>query len=283
MYLEGNIVFDAESLTQSVTSAIVTYTNNLLPLLWTGLGGNNQIADPLLKHVPQLSETLFANWEEAQIMWDWFSLLPGSPAIGAGPNGSDLGAVNPMGASISGEPVGTTTNTSATLRIGINRTGNGIPTGGFPNGSGYVSYKWRLDGGPWSAETSINTPIALQNLTDGPHQVEVSGKRDSGLFQDDALLGDEAILSRSKTWTVSTFPALLIENPILVGNTLTFIFTAQAGQTYSVLYRNALDAAHPWIKLTDIPAQAVTGPFTFTDTTATPSSRFYEVVTPAQP
>ena len=107
MYLEGNIVFDAEGLTRGVTSAIITYTNNLLPLPWTGLGGSNLIADPLFKHVPQLFETVFTNWEDAQIMWDWFSLLPGSPAIGAGPNGSDLGAVNPMGASISGEPVGT--------------------------------------------------------------------------------------------------------------------------------------------------------------------------------
>jgi hypothetical protein len=283
MYLEGNIVFDAEGLTRGVTSAIITYTNNLLPLPWTGLGGNNLVADPLFKHVPQMSETVFGNWEDAQIMWDWFSLLPDSPAIGAGPNGSDLGAVNPMGASISGEPIGTTTNTSAVLRVGINRTGNGIPPGGFPNGSGYVSYKWRLDGGPWSAETSINSLIALQNLTDGPHQVEVSGKRDSGLFQDDPLLGDEAILSRSKIWTVSPFPPLLIENPIRVGNSLAFTFTAQAGQTYSVLYRDALDEAHPWTKLADIPAQTATGPFTFTDTTATPSSRFYEIVTPAQP
>jgi len=283
MYLEGNIVFDAEGLTRGVTSAIITYTNNLLPLTWTGLGGNNLIADPLFKHVPQLSETVFTNWEDAQIMWDWFSLLPGSPAIGAGPNGSDLGAVNPIGASISGEPVGTTTNTSAILRVGINRTGNGIPTGGFPNGSGYVSYKWRLDGGPWSAETSINTLISLHNLAEGPHQVQVTGKRDSGLYQDDPLLGDEAILSRSKTWTVSSFSALLIENPVRVGNNLAFTFTAQAGQTYSVLYRDALDAAHPWTKLEDIPAQPVTGPFTYTDTTATPSSRFYEIVTPAQP
>jgi hypothetical protein len=283
MYLEGNIVFDAEGLTRGVTSAIITYTNNLLPLPWTGLGGNNLVADPLLKHVPQLSETMFTNWEDAQIMWDWFSLLPGSPAIGAGPNGSDLGAVNPMGASISGEPAGTTTNTSATLRIGINRTGNGIPTGGFPNGSGYVSYKWRLDGGAWSAETSINTPISLNNLADGLHQVEVSGKRDSGLYQDDPLLGDEAILSHSKTWTVSSITPVLIENPIRVANSLSFTFTAQAGQAYSVLYRDALDSEHPWTKLADIPAQLATGPFTFTDTTATPSSRFYQLVTPAQP
>jgi hypothetical protein len=283
MYLEGNIVFDAESLTQSVTSAIVTYTNNLLPLPWTGLGGNNLIADPLLKHVPQLSETIFTNWEEAQIMWDWLSLLPGSPAIGAGPNGNDLGAVIPMGASISGEPDGITTNASAVLRVGINRTGNGLPVGGWPNGSGYVAYKWRFDGGAWSGETSINTPIVLHNLSDGPHQVEVTGKRDTGLYQDDPLLGDEVIISRSKTWTVQSSPPLLIENPVRVGNTLAFTFSAQAGRTYSVLYRDALDAAHPWARLADIPAQASTGPYTFVDTTATSSERFYEVVTPAQP
>ena len=134
-----------------------------------------------------------------------------------------------------------------------------------------------------ATETSINTPISLHNLSEGPHQIEVNGKRDSGLYQDDLLLGEEAILSRSKTWTVSSSSPLLIENPIRVGNTLAFTFTAQAGQTYSVLYRDALDAAHPWTRLSDIPAQPATGPFPFTDTTATPGSRFYQVVTPAQP
>src|SRR6185369_74198 len=105
-------------------------------------------------------------------MWDWFSLKTGSPAQATGPNGRDKGAVVPLGASISGEPVGATPANSAVLRVEFNRTGSGIPTSGFPNGSGYTHYKWRLDGGAWSAETPIATPIVLTGFGNGPHRVE---------------------------------------------------------------------------------------------------------------
>ena len=281
VYLEGNIIYDAEKLTRNVTSAIVTFTNNLMPFPWSGPGGNNSTNDPMLKHIPQLSETVFTNWEQAQIMRDWFSLLPGSPGIGTGPNGRDKGAVIPMGASISGEPAGTTSANNATLIVGSNRTGSGIPVAGFPNGSGYTAYRWRLDTNAWSAETSIHTPIHLANLANGPHYVEVTGKRDSSLYQNDPLFEEDALLTRSGSWTVQ---ALRIDSISLVGNVATLIFTAQAGKTYTVLCRDALDAAVPWIKLRDIPAQSSTGPITVMDSNAGASAtRFYALVTPAQP
>ena len=124
------------------------------------------------------------------------------PRLGSGPNGSDKGGVVPLGVSISGEPSGLTTQTSATLHVGVNRTGNGIPASGWPEGAGYTHYKWRLDGGDWSAETPIAMPIVLSDLANGPHYVEVSGKRDSGLYQDDPLFGRVAAVTRSRTWTV---------------------------------------------------------------------------------
>src|SRR5206468_10121117 len=86
MYLEGNIIYDAEKLARNLTAATVTFTNNIMQLPWTGPGGGNSSADPLFKYIPQLSQTDFASWEEAQVMRDWFSLLPGSPARGTGPN-----------------------------------------------------------------------------------------------------------------------------------------------------------------------------------------------------
>ena len=283
-YLEGNVIMDAEALVRNFVDGqtSVIFSNNIMPYSWP-YGGGNFDANPLFKHVPAMSETIFTNWAQAQIMRDWLSLLPGSPALGAGPNGTDLGGVIPLGASISGEPDGVTTATIAVLVVGVNRTGSGIPTAGFPNGSGFTSYKWRLDTNTWSAETPINTPISLVGLGDGPHYVEVSAKRDSRFFQDDPVFGEDAVISHSKTWTVQTSAPLFIENVERVGSNLAFTFTAQAGQTYSVLYRDVLDASHPWSKLADIPAQALTGPFTFTDTTATPTRRFYQVVTPAQP
>ena len=175
-YLEGNIITDAEQLVRNYDPAQVTVTlsNNILPFAWGGPGGGNVVADPLLKFIPQVSETLFATWEQAQMVRDWFSLRPGSPARGAGPNGRDQGGVIPIGASISGEPLGTNEQATTTLTIGLVRTGSGIPASGWPNGSGYTHYKWRLDSGAWSAETPLSTPITLTSLANGPHHVEVS-------------------------------------------------------------------------------------------------------------
>src|SRR6185503_19045256 len=145
MYLEGNIIVDAENLTRNVTTALVTYTNNIIYQLtgapWTGPGGSNVNVDPLLVQIPSFAVTSnFTSWAAAQVMWDYFSLRPGSPASGTGPNGRDKGAVSPSplggaragvrGVSLSGEPVGTTRSTTATLRVGLNRTGSGIPTAG---------------------------------------------------------------------------------------------------------------------------------------------------------
>src|SRR5262249_23050103 len=54
----------------------------------------------------------------------------------------------------------------------------------------YTQYKWKLDNGPWSAETSITSSpiIALNNLTSGPHTVYVAGKNDAGYDQDDPFV-----------------------------------------------------------------------------------------------
>jgi hypothetical protein len=221
-YLEGNIIVDAEQLARNYDAAqtMVTFNNNILPSAWNGPGTGNIIADPLLKHIPQLSETVFTNWAEAQIVRDWLSLLPGSPALGTGPNGHDKGGVIPLGASISVEPSGTTSQTTATLTVEVNRTGNGIPAADWPNGSGYTHYKWRLDGGPWSAETPLATPITLSRILSGPHSVEVVGKRDSGFYQDDPAFGVDAVITRSRTWTVNA-PAFVVGGTLSSNTTWT--------------------------------------------------------------
>ena len=206
VYLEANIIVDVQQLARNYVSneTVVTCNRNILPFAWTGPGSGNTIGDPKLKHIPELKETYFTNWADAQILRDWFSLLPGSPGIGTGPNGRDQGGAIPLGASIAGEPVGTTDQATATLTVGVHRAGCGIPSAGWPNGAGYTHYKWRLDAGAWSEETPIDTPIALAGLADGPHDVEVIGKRDAGSYQNDPALGPDAIVTRSRTWTVQT-------------------------------------------------------------------------------
>ena len=279
-YFEGNILQDIEKFTRNVTTAVVTFTNNIVPIPWTGLGGDNVITDPLFKHVPAVSETFFTNWAQAQIMWDWFSLQAGSPAIGAGPNGEDLGAVALHGVNVFGAPTGTTTQTTATLIVGINRKGGTIPSGGFPLGSGYTHYKWRLDSGAWSAETPIATAITLSGLVDGPHRVDVVGKNDAGMYQDDPILGPDAVVT-SKSWTVQTQIPLRITSYNKAGSTFTLHFTAQAGQTYTVQSKVHLDDPG-WTKVQDVPAQGSTGDVAVPDNSATGTTKFYRLVTPAQ-
>jgi hypothetical protein len=234
-YLEGNIIYDAEKLVRTQGVAQVIFTNNIITQLlgapWTGPGGSNVNADPLFKHLPQFSETTnFTTFAAAQVMWDWFSLRPGSPASGTGPNGRDLGAVaaspSPLGgdragvrgASLAGEPIGTTPLNYATLVVGLNRTGSGIPPAGFPNGSGFTHYRWRLDGGVWSAETPISAPITLNNLSSGTHFVEVSGRNDAGFYQDDPVFGPGATVTVSRTWNVNPGASPLRLNEVLAAN-----------------------------------------------------------------
>ncbi|GEM_PF-1800970 len=279
-FLEGNIIVDAEQLVRNYEpgQTSVTFKRNILPMPWTGPGEGNIVADPMLKHIPQLSETVFTNWTDAQILRDWFSLLPGSAGVAAGPNGLDMGGVIPLGASISGGPIGTTTETNASLRVGVNRIGNGIPSSSWTKGAGYTNYRWRLDAGAWSAETSIDQPIVLTNLANGAHQVEVSGQRDSGMFQDDPELGQDAVITRS-IWTVQS--GLQISSARISGNDFVLEFTAKAGQSYAVEYRTSLDSPVPWQTLTNVPAETAARQVQINEPIGSaPSARFYRIVQP---
>ncbi len=233
-YLEGNIISDAEELVRDRTNAVVTFTNNLIHQLagsaWSGPGGNNSTNAPLFNHVPQLAETTnFNSWTAAQVFKNWFGLRAGSPALSAGPNACDQGGAIPLGASIAGEPRAPTSATSATLAVGTARTGSGIPITGFPFGSGYTHYKWRLNDGNWSPETPITTPILLTALTNGSYVVQASGKRDSGLYQDASEFGAGAITTTSRTWTVNTsLPGGLRLNEVLARNRLTLVTNAES-------------------------------------------------------
>ena len=225
-YLQDNIIMDVEkaNLVRNYDAAqtTVTFNNNILPVAWTGPGVGNLMADPALKYMPQLAETVFTNWAQAQVMREWFSLRPGSPAQGTGSSGGDKGGVVSRGAKISGVPLGTTTNTSATLTVGPWVTGFGLPTAGFPEGSGFPHYEWQMDGGAWSAETPASSPIVLSNLADGPHTVVVRGKNDAFYYQDYPALGPDATVTTSQTWIVkASMPGHVRLNEVLAHNVST--------------------------------------------------------------
>ncbi|HEV57805.1 MAG TPA: hypothetical protein ENN87_09980, partial [Phycisphaerales bacterium] len=125
-----------------------------------------------------------------------YGLAPTSPARGAGPNGLDMGACVPAGASISGEPTHTTWRTAATLTVG---------------GPGIVAYRYRVNEEPWSAVRAIAEPIHLTALSDGSSfQVAVFGQDLTGRWQDTPTL--------SRPWTVDSTYRRLHINEVLAAN-----------------------------------------------------------------
>ncbi len=192
--MNGNILWDLHSGTPFIvfTNGTMFMTANANIIQGTNMTfGGNSTNDPM-----------FVNWQTGITYLNIRSnlaLLPGSPAIGTGPNGLDRGALVPAGATISGEPPAVTTNTSATLKI---------------NGPGKYAYKWKLNDGPWSAEVSLTNdflitatlfsnaaPITLAGLSNGTYTVCVVGKNSAGYWQ------DTNTPTVSRTWTVGTGPA----------------------------------------------------------------------------
>jgi CotH kinase protein/Lamin Tail Domain/Bacterial Ig domain/Bacterial TSP3 repeat len=135
-----------------------------------------------------------------------FHLQPGSPAIGAGPNGLDIGAYVPPGVSLSGEPPAVTSRTSAVLTV----AGPGYLNPGISNLTNY--YRFRVNDGPWSADQLIDQPIVLSNLTDGIYTVYAVGRNSAGVWQDT----NQATISR--TWRVNTGLFGLRINEVLAQN-----------------------------------------------------------------
>ncbi len=127
---------------------------------------------------------------------DW-RLAVGSPGIGTGPNGLDMGAYVPAGASISGEPASPTPLTTATLKVG---------------GPGITHYRYRLNNGAFGAETSVSNSINLTGLTNGNYTVLVIGKNSAGVYQ------EQTNATISKTWTVNNGAFGLRINEVLARN-----------------------------------------------------------------
>ncbi|HEY7118870.1 MAG TPA: hypothetical protein VH475_19935 [Tepidisphaeraceae bacterium] len=148
-------------------------------------GPGNSTADPMLVNTTGVLDPT------ADLL-----LQPKSPAIGAGPNGVDMGAGIPTGVSLAGEPPAFTNNRDATITVGFG-------AGSGTNAAGYLTYKYRINNGPYSAETPIGTPITLTGLADGTYTVYALGKNDAGIWQ------AEFDVTASKAFTVDTQPPQL--------------------------------------------------------------------------
>jgi hypothetical protein len=126
-----------------------------------------------------------------------FHLLPGSPAIGTGPRGFDMGAMVPGGPTVLGLPPLPAEGDDLVLSVA---------------GPGITHYRYRVNGGPYGSVTSVSTPIVLTGLAAGDYVMDVVGMNEPGgwfsSWNDDGQ--NEALgrvpISVTAEFTVSTGP-----------------------------------------------------------------------------
>lgn len=184
--LDGNIFWNNTDVFQNVDGQVeLAIDHSILPAEWHSLGIGNIDADPIF--VNPVTD---------------FRLKAGSPAIGTGPCGLDMGAYVPAGAAICGEPDEKITyHTDAMLIVG---------------GPGITHYKYNINGESWSEELPVDVPIMLNNLLNGrTYTVYVIGKNSAGRWQSE----DEPTASR--TWTIDSSYSKLVINEVLAINSTT--------------------------------------------------------------
>jgi hypothetical protein len=139
---------------------------------------------------------------------DDYTLKDTSPARGSAPHGVDYGATIPKGCYLGNLPAIVTPLTTANIIVG---------------GPGIFNFKWRLDGGAWSAPVSISpltfprtgpttrtATLTLPSVSPGTHVLEVAGQDFAGNWTPDS----EATRA---TWTVDTTTPLVILNEVQTG------------------------------------------------------------------
>ncbi|HKX61210.1 MAG TPA: lamin tail domain-containing protein, partial [Verrucomicrobiae bacterium] len=100
-------------------------------------------------------------------------------------------------ATVSGEPDSPTYQNTATLNVG---------------GTDITHYRYRVNGGAWSADTLVSQPINLTSLANGQYTVSVVGRNSAGTWQADA----DATVSR--TWAVLSSLRGVVINEVLARN-----------------------------------------------------------------
>jgi hypothetical protein len=206
--------------TSGPTTSVIRIENNFIDpaILDTSLGVNHPggIFAPAWGFGNVQGNPLFTNKATRD-----FSLQPGSPAKGSAPGGLDFGATVAEWAYILNVPPAQTPSTSANLIIG---------------GPGVVAYKWRLDGGAWSAPIQIGSggvmprtgpivrqaTLALSSLANGPHTLEVLGQDMAGNWQDSdparTLEATPQFGPTTVTWTVNSALQLIRLNEVLAAS-----------------------------------------------------------------
>ncbi len=196
--------------------------NNMIPahLAWETAGrgsANTFYQDEVLVQAPPVVDS-----SDLAALTNFLRHRTSILSTGLGMNGLDFG-VAPNAATITGAPVGTTTQDGATLTVA---------------GPGMFHYQWRLvtDGvpGAWSSVLQLGTgvdhnvavidrdsQIILTGLADGEYSVEVLGQDFAGVWQ--------TTPTATATWTVdSGFTPAIIPGSVRINEVLASNITAWA-------------------------------------------------------
>ncbi len=195
-HLEGNIIWDAESLTRDYVPAnsALVMVNNWLPVAppATATASGNMVGDPLL------NLALIPAPATATIAHVIAALQPQacSPALGLG---ADLDVAH-RSIRVSAPPA-SVWPANVTLTVGPG--GSFTPTGQAAWAYGFTHYKYRLDGGSESAEFPISTPLALTGLAPGLHSIAIVAKDDSGVWVDGGYVLSFTVVADAPTVILS--------------------------------------------------------------------------------
>src|SRR5207249_8194211 len=166
---------------------------------------------------------------------------------------------------------------TVTLPAGVSLEG-AVRDDGLPIPPGMLSFAWTKFSGPGTVAfgdaNSLKTTASFS--TPGTYILRLSASDGALSATDDLsvtfISQAQPLRIESAAWTGgSNAPALRIR------------FTAMAGLSYTVQYRDSVDAG-AWLKLTDVPSQSDAGTVEVSDSTMMNSaSRYYRIVTPQQP
>lgn len=207
-----NVITDAEALTRNYNpaSSSLTFVGNALPVSAPGAATNNLVAEPVFVHRPDLAETDFGDFDSAQVLRQWFRQTSTSPTR------TILGFEGAPGIQLIGAPGGIDRRTQLTLGEAP-WVQSGLPAV-WNLGVGFTHYRWRLDEGTWSGPVPAATSLSLAELSEGLHQLEVTGQNDAGMWQDSRLLGEDAVPPTVLSWTVAPDFDRLVISDLLARN-----------------------------------------------------------------
>ncbi len=163
-----------------------------------------------------------------------FGLRPDSPARGAGRSGLDLGATASPGASLMRLGQGPTAEARAQFAV---------------YGPGIRSYRYGLDGRPLSSGLELDVVIALTDLSDGPHVLEVEGRNSAGTWMPMSEPGGV------ERWGVQAHAGTVVLHELLALNSSVSVGTGRFPDLVELYNPGGAPADLGGMSLTDDPAQ----------------------------